>query len=53
MDKTLLELAKQATEQGWDAFRIMSEMIAYQKEKDAEIANTAGQLEVAELIRIQ
>lgn len=53
MDKHLLELAKLATHEGWDAFRIMSEMIAYQKEKDAEIATTAGYSDVAELIRIQ
>ena len=53
MDKTLLELPKQATEQGWDAFKIMSEMITYQKEKDADIVSNAGFIEAAELIRIQ
>ena len=53
MNKEFLELAKRATEEGWDAFRIMAEMIAFQKEADAKIAENNNALEVANKIRIQ
>ena len=53
MNKEFLELAKRATEESWDAFRIMAEMIAFQKEVDAKIAENNNALEVANKIRIQ
>ncbi len=53
MNREFLELAKRATEEGWDAFRIMAEMIAFQKELDAKIAEDNGATEVAEKIRLQ
>jgi len=53
MNKEFLELAKRATEEGWDAFRIMAEMIAFQKEVDAKIAENNNALEIADKIRIQ
>jgi len=53
MNQRFLELAKQATDEKWDAFRIMAEMIAYQKELDAKIAEDNGSLDIAEKIRQQ
>jgi len=53
MDRELLQLAQQATDESWDAFRIMAAMIDYQKEKDATIAETNGASSIAEKIRIQ
>jgi hypothetical protein len=52
MNREFLELAKKATEEGWDAFRIMAEMIAFQKEIDAKIAENAGSESIANLIRL-
>ena len=53
MNKELLNLAKQATEEEWDAFRIMAEMIALQKEVDAKICEQQGNVELATIIRNQ
>jgi len=53
MNKEFLELAKRATEEGWDAFRIMAEMIALQKEIDAKLCESHGDNVMAERIRTQ
>jgi len=53
MNKEFLELAKRATEESWDAYRIMAEMIAFQKEVDAKIAEREGNNDLADKIRIQ
>lgn len=53
MNKKFLEIAKQATEEQWDSFRIMAEMIALQKETDAKICEDFGGPEFAERIRTQ
>ena len=53
MNKEFLELAKRATEESWDAYRIMAEMIVFQKEIDAKIAENNNALEVANKIRTQ
>lgn len=51
--KEYIELAKRATEEGWDAFRIMAEFMALQKEVDAKLAELLGHPEIAEAIRQQ
>lgn len=48
-----IELAKKAVEEGWDAYRIMAEFMALQKELDAKIAEQLGATEVANAIRQQ
>jgi hypothetical protein len=53
MNKEFLELAKRAIEEQWDAFRIMSEMIAFQKEIDAKIAEQNNSQQIADQIRQQ
>lgn len=53
MNKEFLEKAKLAIEENWDAFKIMSEMIALQKEIDAKLLETLGYAELAETIRMQ
>lgn len=53
MNKEFLELAKRAVEEGWDAFRIMAEMIALQKEIDAKLLETLGYPDLATTIRTQ
>lgn len=53
MNKEFLELAKKAIEEGWDAFRIMAEMIAMQKEIDAKLMDSLGHSDLAEKIRTQ
>jgi hypothetical protein len=53
MNRESLELAKKATEEGWDAYKIMAEFIALQKETDAKIAEEMGNDEIARVIRIQ
>jgi len=53
MNKQFLEIAKLAVEEGWDAFKIMSEMISLQKEIDAKLLETLGYDELAEKIRLQ
>ena len=53
MNKEFLELAKRATEELWDAYRIMAEMINFQKEADAKIAEQNGAIDIAEKIRTQ
>jgi hypothetical protein len=53
MNKQFLEIAKLAVEEGWDAFKIMSEMITLQKEIDAKLCELQGSPELAELIRLQ
>ena len=44
MNKEFLELAKIAVEESWDAFKIMAEFMALQKEIDAKIANIADKI---------
>jgi len=51
--KEYIELAKKAIEENWDAFRIMAEFIALQKEADAKIAEIHGSEEIANAIRQQ
>lgn len=51
--KEYIALAKKATEEGWDAYRIMAEFMALQKELDAKIAEENGSIEIAEKIRQQ
>lgn len=51
--KEYLDLAKRAIEEKWDAFRIMAEFMALQKEADAKIAEQNGSSEIANLIRQQ
>jgi len=53
MKREYIEMAKKAIEENWDAFRIMAEFIAIQKEMDAKIAELAGSQEIAEAIRLQ
>jgi hypothetical protein len=53
MNKIFLDVAKQAVEEQWDAFKIMAEMIALQKEIDAKLCETLGFKEIAESIRTQ
>ena len=53
MNKEFLELAQRATEESWDAFRIMAEMIALQKEIDAKLCESHGDSVMAERIRTQ
>lgn len=48
-----IELAKKATEEKWDAYRIMAEFMALQKDADAKIAEQMGAAEVANAIRQQ
>ncbi len=48
-----IELAKKATEEKWDAYRIMAEFMALQKDADAKIAEQMGAVEVANAIRQQ
>lgn len=52
MNRESLELAQKAVEEGWDAFKIMAEFCALQKEQDARLAETMGQADVAQAIRI-
>lgn len=49
----MLELAKKATDEGWDAFKIMAAFCDLQKEIDAKIAEDHGYPEAAEKIRTQ
>lgn len=51
--KEYIELAKKAIEESWDAYRIMAEFMALQKELDAKIAEQNGSIEIAEKIRQQ
>jgi hypothetical protein len=51
MNRDSLELAQKATTEGWDAFKIMAEFCAYQKEQDAKIAETLEAQDVADAIR--
>lgn len=53
MNREAIALAKQAVEESWDAFKIMAEFSALQKEADARIAESNGSTEIAELIRNQ
>jgi len=53
MNKQFLELAKQAVDEQWDAFKIMAEMIALQKEIDAKICEDQGNIALAQIIRLQ
>lgn len=53
MNKQFLDIAKQAMEEQWDAFKIMAEMIALQKEIDAKICENLGFSNLAESIRTQ
>ncbi len=48
-----IELSKKAIEEGWDAYRIMAEFMALQKELDVKIAEQLGAQEVADRIRQQ
>jgi hypothetical protein len=50
--KEFIELSKKAIAEQWDAFRIMAEFMALQKEIDAKIAEHYNQ-EIADLIRQQ
>lgn len=51
MNRESLELAQKATAEGWDAFKIMAEFCAFQKEQDAKIAETMEAHNVADAIR--
>lgn len=53
MNKDFLASAQRATEEGWDAFRIMAEFMSLQKEADAKIAEGLGATDVALAIRGQ
>jgi hypothetical protein len=53
MNKELLEIAKQATAEGWDAFKIMAVMLDYQKEVDAKLVSALGHEDIADKIRNQ
>ena len=53
MNKEYIELAKKATDEKWDAFRIMAEFMALQKESDAKLVELMGYPEIAETIRQQ
>lgn len=53
MNKHFLDLAKLAVEENWDSFKIMSEMIALQKEVDAKLLEVLGHDDLAEKIRQQ
>lgn len=46
-----IELAKKATDEKWDAYRIMAEFMALQKELDAKIAEQLGAPDIATAIR--
>lgn len=52
MDREAIELAQRATEEGWDNFRLFAEYAAFQKERDAQLAETMGATTVAAAIRI-
>lgn len=52
MNRESLELAQKAVEEGWDAFKIMAEFCAFQKEQDAKLAETLGQPDIAQAIRV-
>jgi hypothetical protein len=51
--KEYIEKAKQAIDEGWDAFRIMAEFMSMQKEHDAKLAEALGNQEIADQIRQQ
>jgi hypothetical protein len=51
--KEYIELAKRATDEAWDAYRIMAEFMALQKEIDAKLADQLGQPDIATAIRQQ
>lgn len=51
MNRDSLELAQRATEEGWDAFKIMAEFCAFQKEQDAKLAEAMEAHIVADAIR--
>jgi len=53
MNKQFLDIAKQAIDEQWDAFKIMAEMIALQKEEDAKICEDLGNSALANAIRTQ
>jgi len=53
MNREFLELAKRAIDEGWDAFKIMAEMIALQKEIDAKLCESNNNFEMATKIRQQ
>ena len=53
MNKEFLDLAKKAIDEKWDAFKIMSQMIDLQKQKDAKILENLGYTELANIIKIQ
>lgn len=53
MNKDILEVAKRATEEQWDAFKIMAEFMSIQKETDAKIAEINGSDDIATKIRNQ
>ena len=51
--KEYIELSKRAIEEKWDAYKIMAEFMALQKELDAKIAEQLGSVEVANAIKQQ
>jgi hypothetical protein len=51
--KEYIEIARRAIEEQWDAYKIMAEFMALQKELDAKIAETHGSEEIANAIRQQ
>ena len=53
MNKKFRDIAKQAVEEQWDAFKIMAEMIALQKEIDAKLCEDFNNFDLAEKIRTQ
>ncbi len=53
MMKEYIELAKKASEEQWDAFKIMAEFMSLQKEQDAKIAEMLGATDIATAIRTQ
>lgn len=51
--KEYIELSKRAIEEHWDAYKIMAEFMALQKELDAKLAEQLGSEEIALAIRQQ
>lgn len=51
MEKEFLEIAQIAINENWDAFKIMAHFTSLQKERDAVLAESVGQYELAKKIR--
>lgn len=53
MQREFIDIAKQAVDEEWDAFKIMAEFTNIQKETDAKLCELNGYQDMAELIRQQ